>query len=286
MAQQQGSKKQRIIRVAVLLAILPVLIYVGIGALLYTFQRSLLYPGVIGAVAAPAEYKLANVEAEKVKTDDGLELTSWFTPPKDAKTGIVVVYFHGNGDNLLAGSRLMPFYTKRGYGVFLCEYRGYSGNPGKPTEEGLYTDARACVSWLKDHGYGLDRIVLYGESLGTGVAVQTAVDNPPRLLILESPYTSVAEVVKQFYSRYPVDLMLKDRYDSIDKIAKVKAPVLVVHGDLDTLVPFEMGQAIYAAANEPKTFIKVDGGGHDNLYAFNAGQLIPDWLDKKLQAAK
>jgi fermentation-respiration switch protein FrsA (DUF1100 family) len=221
-----------------------------------------------------------------VTTEDHLDLVAWFAPPKK-KGGKVVVFYHGNGGNIYMRSNKARAFLDRGYGIFLCEYRGFGTNPGSPTEQGLYTDARAALKFLADKGYKHDQIVIYGESIGTGIAVQMALETQPKYLILEAPFTSAAAVAKESYhNMLPVDLLMHDRYDSIDKIKDIKADLLVIHGTDDVIVPTHFGKDLFAAANAPKRFLLVKGANHNDLYNFGVGKPIVEWLDKQVAAEK
>jgi fermentation-respiration switch protein FrsA (DUF1100 family) len=235
---------------------------------------------------APKDSGVPEMKTVHVKTADNLDLIAWFAPPKK-KGGDIVVMFHGNGGNIAMRGFKARVYLDRGYGVFLSEYRGYSTNPGDPTEQGLYADARAGLKWLDEQGYKHDQLVIYGESIGTGVAVQMALETQPKFLILEAPFSSAAAVAKGAYHNIlPVDLLMKDRYDSVDKIPNIKSRLLVVHGTDDTIVPIQYGKQLFAAANKPKKFYVVHGANHLNLYNFGAGTLIADWLDKQVAQEK
>jgi uncharacterized protein len=258
--------------------------YLTKGTALYAFQRNFLYVPYHDAVVAPPDVT-PPVKIVTVTTNDGLQLQTWFSP-SEKPDGTVVVFFHGNGGSLPMSAQILPYFQKRGYGIYLCEYRGYSGNPGSPTEEGLYEDGRACMRWLQGEGYSPDQIAIYGESIGTGVAVQMAVEMPPKTVILTSPFTSMVEMARRNYSFYPVSIMLKDRYDSLSKIGKIKSPLLILHGDADGMVPMDIGKTLFEAANEPKAFQPIHGAGHNDLYSFKASNIIAQWLDKELSAPK
>ncbi|MEZ0225310.1 MAG: alpha/beta hydrolase [Alphaproteobacteria bacterium] len=258
--------------------------YLTKGTALYAFQRNFLYVPYHDAVVAPPTVT-PPVKVVTVTTNDGLQLQTWFSPPAKPD-GTVVVFFHGNGGSLPMSAQILPYFQKRGYGIYLCEYRGYSGNPGSPTEEGLYEDGRACMKWLQGEGYSPGQIAIYGESIGTGVAVQMAAEMPPKTLILTSPFTSMVDMARRNYYFYPVGLMLKDKYDSLSKIGKIKSPLLILHGDADGMVPMDMGKGLFDAANEPKEFHSVHGAGHNDLYSFGASKIIAAWLDKELPSER
>lgn len=284
MAQQQDDKRRR--QYCVISALMAVLfaVYVLKGIALYAFQRHFFYVPPERVVGTPSGNGLPYMKAVETKTEDGLQLQAWFMPP--TTKNLVVIYFHGNADDLTVARAVAPVYHLHGYGLLTCEYRGYSGNPGEPTEQGLYADARACVGWLKNNGYGADRIILHGHSIGTGVAVEMAMEFQPKILVLESAFTSVADMAKDKYPFYPIDLMIKDRFDSISKIGKVTSSLLMVHGARDGLVPIAMGHTLFDAANKPKAFVAIKDAGHDDLYLHDGGNIIANWLDKQAGAGR
>jgi uncharacterized protein len=260
-------------------------IYVFIVVAVFFLQRHMLYFPDASDPGKPKDAGVPEMSAVHVKTADGLDLVGWFAPPA-RKTGYIVVLFHGNAGNIAMRGFKARQFLDRGYGVMLSEYRGYGGNPGSPTEQGLYNDGRAALDWLKGLGYESSQFVLYGESVGTGVAVQMALETQPKFLILESPFSSAAAVAKKSYWWMPVDFMMHDRYDSIDKIGKVKSDLLIVHGGSDDIISVQLGFDLFEAAKGKKKFFGVKGGGHNDLWTFNAGTLIADWLDKQVAGQK
>lgn len=260
-------------------------IYLCVVAVVFVFQRSMEYFPDPRPLPSTKEAGVPEMSPVQVTTEDGLTLTAWFAPPKH-KDGKIVVLFHGNGGNAAMRSDKARVFLDRGYGVYLCEYRGYGGNPGSPTEQGLYSDGRAAFVWLAGQGYSKSQFVIYGESLGSGVAVEMAKEMQPKYLILEGAFSSAADVAKDSMYLMPVDLLMHDRFDSKDKIADVKASLLMVHGKADTIVPIKFGHRLFDIAHGPKKFYEIDGGGHVNLYDFNAGSMIADWLDKQVAAGK
>lgn len=245
-----------------------------LGAL-YLQQRHLLY--------MPAREKpqaLPGMEWFSVTTEDGLTLEGGYFPPKNPQN-ITLLYFHGNGGNFAHRYVKIVPYLEAGYGVLLAEYRGYGGNPGHPTEQGLYADARAYLAALRAKT-PQGQIVLYGESLGSGVAVQLASETigAPDIagMVLETAFTSITDIAAKHYFYIPVRLLLKDRYESADKIPSLKIPLLFLHGDRDTVVPYDNGRSLYAAATAPKTFVTIAGGAHNNLHDFAIGKSVLDFL--------
>lgn len=237
-------------------------IYVVLVGFMYLAQRSLIYPiKMASGVSAETEPR-PGFFLQKVITPDGLELFGWYAPPKDGRP--VTVWFHGNGSNIYWQSERTDTYLKNGFGVLMVEYRGYSGNPGKPTEDGLYADADAWMTWLQSQGIPENKIILYAESLGTGVAVQMAVEYPDiAALVLESPYTSMIDAGRHHYWFVPVRALLQDQFDSLAKIAAVKTPLVIIHGTQDKIVPYDQGKALFeAAGSDQKIFIELKGAGH------------------------
>lgn len=203
-------------------------------------------------------------KAVTIRTSDGLELTAWWAPPASAASP-VVLYLHGNGGSI--GHRAQRFAQLHhfGWGVLMPDYRGYGGNPGAPTEAGLVLDAQAAWDSLKGRGVDASRIALWGESLGTGVAVQLATREAPGAVLLESPYTSIAAVARLRFAWAPVDWLILDRFELIGRLGQVRAPLLVMTGGRDTVVPPDMGRAVFAAANGPKQFWFAPKAGHNDL---------------------
>ncbi len=240
-----------------------VVLYAGVLAALFFAQRSLLYPGAGRDGPLPAaEARLAGFQDVALATPDGERLVGWWKPPEPGKA--LVVYFHGNGGSLRNRRARAEALAGKGRGVLLVSYRGYSGSSGAPTEEGLRIDARTTYDWAA-RAVEPARIVLYGESLGTGVAVRLATERSVGGLILDAPYTSAAEVAAGTYWYVPVSWLMQDQYRSIDIIGRVKAPVLVMHGDQDRIIPFAFGERLFAAAPEPKRFLRLPGVGHTRV---------------------
>jgi fermentation-respiration switch protein FrsA (DUF1100 family) len=204
------------------------------------------------------------MEAVETRSADGLRLLAWYhAPPTDSSP--VLVYFHGNAGHIgHRADRARP-YIDAGFGVLLVEYRGYGGNPGRPTEDGLYADARAAVDFLTQQDVAPDRMVLYGESLGTAVAVQIARERDCAALVLEAPFTSVAAVAQSRYWMFPVRHLVVDKFDSLAKIGTLRCPLFVMHGEADGVVPIRFGRQLYEAAKEPKESKWFAAGTHVNF---------------------
>lgn len=264
----------------ILLTVVVCYALILVGAFL--FQRRMTYfPDT--ERPEPAAYGVTAMKPVTYKTGDGLEMTSWFAAPgrDDAP---VIVFFHGNAGHYGHRAPKAVPYLEMGYGVLLAGYRGYGGNPGRPTETGLYADGRAAYDWLKSQNVDAARVVLYGESLGSGVATELAAAKPVGAVILEAPFTSIPEVGQRHYWYLPVKWLMRDRFDSLSRIAKVKAPVLVLHSDRDPVVPEEFSKRLYAAANEPKAIREFPGAGHNAFDPVALANAVKEFLDRHLKA--
>lgn len=235
--------------------------YGGVLALLFAFQRRFLYDPDKSVPDLAASSVAGSMRAVRLATADGLDLLAWHARPREGRP--TIAYFHGNAGHIGHRADKVRRFLGEGFGLLLVEYRGYGGNPGKPTELGLYADARAGLEFLDREGHG--DIVYYGESLGTAVAVRMAVERRPAAVVLESPPSAIWARAQEVYFYAPVRLLLIDRFDSIAKIGRVEAPVLILHGERDTIVPVRHGKALYAAAREPKRLKLYENGGHANL---------------------
>ncbi len=242
---------------------LALVAYAALVAGCAMMQRSLMYfPD--DNLPAPGGTGAPGFEAVKYGTADGLELVSWYRPAK--KGFSTLVYFQGNGGNISHRIfKTRPLF-EAGHGMLLVGYRGYGGNPGSPTEDGLYNDARAALDYLEGRGVPAQRIVLLGESLGSGVAVRMASEVRYKGVILEAPYTSTVDVGQAAYFFLPVRLLMYDRFPSIDLIADIGAPLLLIHGENDNVIPIRFGRRLFKAARQPKEAHFISGAGHNDLF--------------------
>jgi fermentation-respiration switch protein FrsA (DUF1100 family) len=255
---------------------------VGYAALvggLYLFQRQLIY---LPDRTRPELAGLAELGVREVtlSTEDGLSLLSWYLPPRPGQP--VVAYFHGNGGHIGYRVERLLRFARQGFGVLMLEYRGYGGNPGTPSETGFYADGRAALGFLEREGVAPNRLVLYGESLGSGVAVQLATQHEIAALILEAPPTSVAEVAQCHFPYIPAARLVTDRFDSLSRIAKVKAPLLLLHGERDRVVPVRYGRALLDAAPEPKESWFAPEAGHEDLARYGALDVVVAFIEHRL----
>ena len=244
--------------------------------LLWIFQRRLIY-FPYNAALPPAGSALPGAEDVSFTTSDGLVLGGYFVPAPAGQARAVVIVFNGNAGHRGYRIPLAQALSRRGLAVLLFDYRGYGENPGSPTESGLIEDARAVarIHVLSRDGVHPDKIVYFGESLGAAVAVALAVEYPPAALVLRSPFSSMVRIGQTHYPFLPVGLLLKDRYESEKRIRRVSAPLLVIAGEADMVVPPQESVRLFEAAREPKRLHLVPGADH-NDHALNAGDAIID----------
>lgn len=235
-------------------------IILSLFVLVYFNQRKLLYFPDKKSVL-PETFTAKRMQVIKLTTSDQLRLIAWYAPAQSNQA--TFIYFHGNAGHLGYRMPLVNALIDRGLGVLLLSYRGYAGNPGKPSERGLYRDGRAALHYLIKRGVKNRCIVLFGESLGSGVATKIASEYPVGGVILQSPYTSISDVAKIHYPW--IWLPPWDRYDSYSRIDQIKAPLLIIHGQEDAVVPFHLGKRLYDKANKPKRLLSLRGRGHNNL---------------------
>ena len=249
--------RDELMRVLLGLCALIVLLYAGGVALLYGLQRMMVFPGAL-ARASVDDAPQAGAHVVTLTTEDGERLAAWWTPPEPGRA--VVLYFHGNGGSLANRRERFRALSAGGLGVLLVSYRGYLGSTGSPSEGGLRLDSRAAYGFLSAYGPG--RIVLYGESLGTGVAVELASEREVGGIVLDSPFTSIVDVAEPLMWFAPVRLLMRDRFGSIDRIGRVRAPLLILHGEQDRVVPIGLGRRLFEAAPGPKRFVGLPNTGH------------------------
>jgi len=253
----------------------------GYGAFvggLYLAQRHLMYhPGK--DVPDLAKSAISGFEEVRLSTEDGLELLAWYLPARGDRATLAVT--HGNAGHIGHRTPKLAAYADQGYGLLLVEYRGFGGNPGKPHEAGLYLDAEAGFRFLAAEGVSPERVIAYGESLGTAVAVEMAARRTVAAVILESPFTSIADVAASHYWYVPMTRwMVLDGYHAERRIDTVSSPVLMLHGAKDAIVPTRMGEELFAVANDPKQFWLAPEADHNDLYDHGAGEVALRFLAK------
>ena len=226
-----------------------IFVYFLILVFLYFYQRNLLYhPNENNYSGDQISVPIKKV---RINTEDNIDLLGWFHE-KDLQKYKTVLFFHGNAGSLENRIHKLNHFNKMDVNFLIIAWRGFSGNKGKPSEEGLYKDGRSGINWLVKKGVEEKNIVIYGESLGTGVATHVSQNKNFAGVVLETPFTSMIDAAKKFYPYIPVGLLLKDKFDNKSKIKNIKVPILIMHGEADQIVPFFMGKKMYEEANMPK----------------------------------
>ncbi len=264
-----------LMRIGLGLVTIVVLGYVALVGAIYWQQRRFLFPATRIDVTA-AQAGLEGFADVAIGTPDGERLQGWWKPPMPGRA--LILYFHGNGGSLWNRRERARLVSRDGRGLLMVSYRGYGASTGDPSEDGLRVDAAAAYAWLAR--YAPARIVLYGESLGTGVAVRLAGDMPVGGLVLDAPYTSTADVAQTLFRYVPVALLMRDQFRSIDRIGRVRVPLLVMHGSRDGVIPIAQGRALYAAANEPKRFLELPDVDHVGVLEHGGLAALRAFLDE------
>ena len=248
--------------------------YGATAALAYFAQRSLMYFPE-RARTSPAAAGLPRAEEIELTTSDGERVIVWHVPPRGDKP--VVVYFHGNGGALAWRAERFGRIVADGTGLLALSYRGYGGSTGSPSEAGLLRDAEATYAFATAR-YPAERLVPYGESLGSGVAVALVAEHKVGKVILEAPFTSAVDVGAAAYPFLPVRLLMHDTFRSDERIGKVTAPILVLHGERDTVVPIRYGERLYALISAPKKFVRFPEGHHSDLDSHGVQRAVREFL--------
>ena len=239
-----------------------VFFYILLVIVVFIFQRNLLYHPTVDNYLDDKNSKEPNeIEKVKITTRDNIDLVGWYYNQNPVKSK-TILFFHGNAGSLENRTYKLNHFKNLNVNFLIVAWRGFSGNEGKPNEMGLYEDAKSAVKWLSAKGIKEQNIILYGESLGSGVAVEIAQNKNYAGIILESPFTSMINMGKKYYPFFPIKLLLKDKFENNKKIKKVSIPVLILHGKDDKIVPFVMGKKMYELANQPKFFYPQEYGDH------------------------
>tara|TARA_B100001121_G_C18612695_1_gene585234 strand:+ start:368 stop:1186 length:819 start_codon:yes stop_codon:yes gene_type:complete len=254
---------------------LVILIYILILTFLYFYQRNLLYHPNENNYSG--DHISVNIQKVKVKTNDGIELLGWYHE-KDLKRFKTILFFHGNAGTLENRIHKLNHFQEMDVNFLIIAWRGFSGNKGSPTEKGLYEDGKSAINWLIDKGIKEKNIVVYGESLGTGVATHLSQNKNFAGVILETPFTSMIDAAKNFYPYIPVSFLLKDKFNNKNKIRNINVPVLIMHGEIDQIVPYSMGKKIYEIANEPKFSYFTKHDNHMMVYDENLVKALKSFL--------
>lgn len=230
---------------------------------LFVLQRSILFQPDITR-PDPLQGRAPEMAWVEASTADGLALKGWWHPAGSGRA--TILYFHGNGGNIGDRDGKARRLIDRGYGLLMAEYRGYGGNPGSPSEQGLLADGRAWLAALERLGVPAREAVLYGESLGSGVVAALATETAAGGVVLEAPYTSIVDIAAARYWFVPVRHLVLDRFDTEHRLPRLKAPLLIIHGSEDRIVPVDHGERLYEVAVEPKRLARIEGGGHTDLF--------------------
>lgn len=252
----------------VLLALVVAVAVVVVGSLM-AFQRQLIYfPDSAGV--PPADEVIPGARDVTLSTEDGLALGAWFVPARGPDRGVAVLVAPGNGGNRRNRAGLAVELARRGLAVLLLDYRGYDGNPGSPSEDGLAKDAEAAVEALAGLGYPGERTLYFGESLGTGVVARLASRHPPAGMLLRSPFPELTDVGTHHYPWLPVRLLLRDRFPVVDHVRRLEVPVLVVYGDSDSVVPPALSREVAARTRQLVGEVALPGAGHNDGVMFGS----------------
>ena len=251
-------------------------VYLTVAAVLFFAQRRLIYLPTVAATPAPSGLFRSNVE-RTIRTSDGETLAAWWIPPVDGRR--IFLYLHGNGGNLVTYARRFALMTGGGEGLLAIDWRGYGASTGTPTEEGLTRDAAAAYEEALKLAGDPRKIVIVGESLGTGLAVPLAARVAAAGLILDSSFSSLVDVGAARYGIFPVRWLMREQYRSDLSIGAVKMPKLILHGDADRIVPFGLGEALFGRASEPKAFVRVPGADHLVLARPEVWPQVRAWVD-------
>ena len=255
-----------------------IIIYLFFGLILFIFQRKILF-NKSGKPKKPKDYGLENVEELLISTSDGEKLLAWYSKPNANKP--ILLYFHGNSFDIGERASRIEKYIKEGWGVVLLAWRGYSGNYGKPTEKNLYIDGEAAIKWINDNlNYDYNQIIIYGESLGSGVAVELGTRYKFKSIILEAPFTSITDIASRRYFIYPVKYLIFDHFDNYSKINKIFSPLLIISGKKDEIVPHFHSKKLFDKAKHPKENLFIDEAIHNNLYDFNIDKNVINFSTK------
>jgi len=255
-----------------------IIAYFLIGGFLYFAQRHLLFMPFKEKIT-PKGWRAGEMQAVTFKTKDNLQLTSWYKPPSSKK--LTILYLHGNAAHLGYRVPFIRAYMKAGYGVLLVSYRGYADNPGSPSEVGFRLDADAALAFLKEQGIAENNIVVFGESLGTALAVYLASKHQFAGMVLLSAFTSIAKVGQYHYPLFPVKYLIKDKFDSEKLIAKTNTPTLFIHAEKDNIIPFSYGLALYKMLpHDNKHSIVINGKNHNTMTPEEISQPVLKFLDE------
>lgn len=249
-----------------------IFLYIFFGFLLYILQRRIIF-NKCNKPQPPENYGLDNISEINIETEDKINLLAWFFKGQSNKP--ILVYFHGNSFDIGERAYRIKRYNDAGLSTLIVGWRGYSGNKGVPTEKNLYLDGKATIKWiLNNTKFNAKDIINYGESLGSGVAVELNLKYNFLSTVLEAPFTSIADVANKRYKIYPTKLLVKDKFDNLGKIDQIKSPLLIISGTKDEVVPHFHSQLLFNKANKPKKSLFIDEAMHNNLYDFGIEKTV------------
>ena len=267
-------KRRTIRRMVVWSGAVALLLYAALLAALFFAQTRILYPGWSRGVRAVG-YDTTRFRRVETVTEDGLAGRLLYAAPAPGKP--LILFFHGNGDSIAGGAQAVLPLVAAGYGAVIPEYRGYDGLPGKPSEQGLYGDARAARRWLTAQGVPPADTIVMGYSLGTGVAAQMALEERPRALVLVAPFASIAAAARMHFPWLPAGLLVTQRFATSDKIGRIDCPLLLVHGDADATIPVANSRLL-AAVRPDARLVVLPGVGHEIAWVPGAQRAVAEWL--------
>ncbi len=250
--------------------------WVLLSLLIYFFQPKFIYFPYKEVEATP---NLISLDYEEITltTSDGVELNAWWIPSPNARA--TLLFLHGNAGNISHRLDSINIFHQLGLSVLIIDYRGYGKSTGTPSEQGTYIDSETAWTYLtKEKNISPDNIIIFGRSLGGAVAIWLAEKHPPTALIVESSFTSIADVGKHYYPYLPTSLLARIKYPSIKRVSNINSPVLVIHSVNDEIIPYQHGQRLYEAAKEPKSFLEINGGHNDGF--INSGEKYSNGIDK------
>ena len=249
-----------------------VFLYIFFGFILYILQRRIIF-NTSGKPKSPDNYDLENIREISIKTIDKISLLAWFYEGDLDKP--ILVYFHGNSFDIGERAYRIKRYNDAGFSTLILSWRGFSGNKGIPTEQNLYLDGKAAIEWiLVNTKFNTKDIINYGESLGSGVAVELNLKYNFLCTVLEAPFASIADVANKRYKIYPTKLLVKDKFDNLSKIDQIKSPLLIISGKKDEVVPHFHSKLLFDKANVPKKSLFIDEAMHNNLYDFGIEKTV------------
>jgi fermentation-respiration switch protein FrsA (DUF1100 family) len=273
---KQPLEKRKVWSLLIHIAAILVFAYIGLGLILFLMQSKFVYYPTREVTLTPEDIGLSYENVTFISTD-GAALTGWYIPSDNAE--FTVLFCHGNGGNIMHRLDSIDFFHKMGVNCFIFDYRGYGQSGGKPSEEGTYKDAEGAYRWLtEEKKISGDQIIIFGRSLGGSVAAYLAGSTTAGGLVVESTFTSYVDMGRKFYWYMPVRLFARFKYETIEYIKQVGCPVLVIHSRDDDIVPFELGERLYEAANEPKEFVEILGS-HNDGFLVSAETYKAAWHD-------